>query len=31
MAGAGHDEHEDHDEAPADESHDQQPTAELAA
>jgi F-type H+-transporting ATPase subunit a len=31
MAGAGHDEHEDHDEAAADESHDQQPTAELAA
>jgi F-type H+-transporting ATPase subunit a len=31
MAGAGHDEHEDHDEAAADEAHDQEPTPELAA
>ena len=31
MAGAGHDEHEDHDEAAADEAHGQEPTPELAA
>jgi F-type H+-transporting ATPase subunit a len=31
MAGAGHDEHEDHDKAAADEAHDQEPTPELAA
>jgi F-type H+-transporting ATPase subunit a len=31
MAGAGHDEHEDHDEAEADQPHDQEPTPELAA